>query len=53
LPVELTVPPLGVGHWGHQYDVSADGRRIYFMRRTDEQASQEITVVIGWHSLLK
>jgi serine/threonine protein kinase len=53
LPVELTVPALGVAHWGHNYDVSPDGRRIYFMRPTDEQASQEITVVIGWRSLLR
>ncbi len=53
LPVELSVPPLGVGHWGHQYDVSPDGRRIYFMRPSDGQASQEITVVVAWRSLLK
>ena len=53
LPVELPVPPLGFGHWGHNYDVSPDGRRVYFMRPGDERASQEITVVVGWRSLLK
>jgi len=52
LPAELAVPPIGFGHWGHQYDVSPDGRRIYFMRRNEDQAPQEISVVIGWRSLL-
>jgi eukaryotic-like serine/threonine-protein kinase len=32
LPVELNVPSIGFGHWGTQYDVSPDGRRIYFLR---------------------
>jgi hypothetical protein len=41
LPVELAVPPIGFGHWGHQYDVSPDGRRIYFMRRNEDQAPQD------------
>lgn len=53
LPVELAVPPIGFGHWGHQYDVSPDGRRIYFMRRDEDQAPQEITVLTGWRSLLR
>jgi hypothetical protein len=53
LPVELPVPPIGFGHWGPQYDVSPDGRRIHFMRRNEDQAPHEITVVIGWRSLLR
>jgi serine/threonine protein kinase/Tol biopolymer transport system component len=51
--VELPVPPIGSGHWGPQYDVSPDGRRIYFMRRNEDRPPQEITVVTGWRSLLK
>jgi Tol biopolymer transport system component len=51
-PVELPVPPVGFGHWGTQYDVSADGRRIYFMRRHEDQPPREINVITGWRSLL-
>jgi hypothetical protein len=32
LAVQLEVPPIGFGHWGAQYDVSPDGRRLYFLR---------------------
>jgi Tol biopolymer transport system component len=50
--IELTVPSVGFGHWGTQYDVSAGGR-IYFMRPHDEQPPREIHVITGWRSLLK
>jgi eukaryotic-like serine/threonine-protein kinase len=53
LPVQLAVPPIGFGHWGTQYDVSPDGRRVYFMHRNEDQPPREIHVVIGWRSLLK
>ena len=53
LPGELAVPPVGFGHFGTQYDVSPDGRRIYMMRRTEDLAPREINVVIGWRSLFK
>jgi Tol biopolymer transport system component len=52
-PVELPIPPIGYGHWGTQYDVSADGSRIYFMRPHENQPLREINVITGWRSLLK
>ena len=52
LPVVLPIPPIGFGHWGTQYDVSADGRRIYFMQRNRDAPPSSITVVLGWRSLL-
>jgi hypothetical protein len=52
VPVELKVPPIGSGHWGTQYDVSPDGRRVYFLDRTREPAPREIAVVMGWRTLL-
>jgi hypothetical protein len=36
MPTPLKVPPIGTGHWGSQYDVSADGRRIPFLDRRQE-----------------
>ena len=42
----------GRGHWGTPYDVSADGSRIYFLRRNDDPLPREIHVVIGWRELL-
>ena len=53
LPVVLPVPPIGFGHWGTQYDVSPDGRRIYFMQRNRDAPPSSVTVVLGWRSLLK
>lgn len=53
LPVELKIPPIGFGHWGTQYDVSPDGRRIYFLSQNKMDAPREFNVVIGWRSLLK
>lgn len=52
LPDRLAVPPIGVGHWGTQYDVSPDGNRIYFLRRNDDPPPREMQVVIGWRALL-
>jgi eukaryotic-like serine/threonine-protein kinase len=53
LPVVLPIPPIGFGHWGTQYDVSPDGRRIYFMQRNRDAPPSSVTVVLGWRSLLK
>jgi hypothetical protein len=50
--VELPVPSIGSGHWGTQYDVSQDGRVLYFIDRTAEAPPDEVTVVIGWRALL-
>jgi hypothetical protein len=52
-PAALDVPPIGFGHWGTQYDVSPDGRRVYFLRRDGDEGPREINVVIGWRALLK
>jgi eukaryotic-like serine/threonine-protein kinase len=49
----LSVPLIGSGHWGTQYDVSADGRYVYFIDRTPAPRPSEIAVVIGWRALLK
>lgn len=53
LPEKPNVPPIGLGHWGTQYDVSPDGRRIYLLRRNDDPAPREIHVVLGWRGLLR
>lgn len=51
-PARLNVPPIGRGHWGTPYDVSPDGRHIYFLRRNDDPPAHEIHVIIGWRALL-
>jgi len=51
--VRLNVPPIGTGHWGTQYDITRDGRRIYFLDRTIEPAPAEFGVVVGWRDLLR
>jgi Tol biopolymer transport system component len=52
VPVELKVPPIGRVAFGTQYDVSPDGRRVYFLDHTREPAPREIAVVLGWRALL-
>jgi zinc protease len=47
------VPPIGSGHFSTQYDVSPDGRRIYFFDRRREPAPTEVGIVLGWRALLK
>jgi Tol biopolymer transport system component len=49
----LSVPPIGTGHWGTQYDVSPDGQHVYFIDRTPAPRPSDIGVVIGWRALLK
>jgi len=51
-PEALKVPPIGVGHWGTQYDVSRDGTRIYALRENRDPAPREIRVVTNWQRLL-
>ena len=53
LPEALPVPLIGAGHWNTQYDVSPDGRRVYFIDRVNEQPSSVINVVLGWRALLR
>jgi eukaryotic-like serine/threonine-protein kinase len=51
--VQLDVPRIGSGHWGTQYDVSPDGRRIHFLDRQIDPPPSEISIVLGWRALLK
>ena len=48
----LSVPLIGSGHWGTQYDVSPDGQRVYFIDRTPAPRPSDIRVAIGWRALL-
>jgi Tol biopolymer transport system component len=50
LPTKLA-PRVGSGHWGTQYDVSPDAKRLYFMESTSEPAPTEIQVAINWAGL--
>ncbi len=53
--VAVKVLPVGSstdGHWGTHYDVSPDGRRVYFLDRQREPAPREIAVVLGWRAML-
>ena len=49
----LSVPLVGSGHWGTQYDVSPDGQHVYLIDRTPAPRPSDIRVVIGWRALLK
>jgi Tol biopolymer transport system component len=53
VPVALPVPLIAVGHWSTQYDVSPDGRRVFFMDRSSERPSPTIELVQGWRALLR
>jgi Tol biopolymer transport system component len=53
MPIVLSVPLIGAGHWGTQYDVSPDGSRVYFMDRANQPPSPAINVVLGWRALLR
>jgi hypothetical protein len=48
----LNVPPIGFGHFGTQYDVSPDGQRIYFLKRSDSAPAREVHMVMGWRASL-
>jgi Tol biopolymer transport system component len=51
--VLLKVPRIGSGHFGTQYDVSPDGRRIYFLDRKTDPPPPEFNVMLGWRGILK
>jgi Tol biopolymer transport system component len=53
LPAKLGVPPIGVGHWGTQYDVTRDGSRVYFLDRQHPEPATRIEVILGWTALLR
>jgi eukaryotic-like serine/threonine-protein kinase len=50
---KLNVPPLGERHSGTIYDVSLDGRRMYFPHQNDQKPPREFGVVMGWRALIK
>ena len=52
-PVVVSVPPIGTGHWSTQYDVSRDGRRVYYVDRAQPDPATRIEVVLGWTSLVR
>jgi Tol biopolymer transport system component len=52
VPAKLGVPPIGVGHWGTQYDVTRDGSRVYFLDREQPEPATRIEVILGWTALL-
>jgi eukaryotic-like serine/threonine-protein kinase len=51
--VKLPLPPLGVRHLDINYDISPDGRRIYFPYRGDPPKPREIGFVLDWATRLK
>jgi len=51
-PARVAVPPLGVMHYSTQYDISVDGRRIYFLDRQPRDPLRDISVIVGWRELI-
>ena len=51
-PQTMNVPLIGFGHWGTQYDVSADGNRVYSLRENTDQGPRDIQVMTGWRARL-
>jgi len=51
-PQNMNVPLIGFGHWGTQFDVSADGNRVYSLRENNDPAPHDIHVVTGWRARL-
>ena len=49
----LPVPGLGARHWGTIYEVTPDGRRLFFPHPGDEQPPREFRVVLDWMELLR
>jgi hypothetical protein len=53
VPRTLAVPRFADRHWSTVYDVSPDGRRVYFPYQGSDPSPHEIGVVFGWRALLK
>jgi Tol biopolymer transport system component len=53
LPQRTSLPQVGFGHWGTQYDISPDGKRIYFMEPSRDPPPREMQVAINWRSMLR
>jgi hypothetical protein len=43
---------IGSGHWGTQYDVSADGQRIYFIDHTPLPKPSTVNLLLSWQTLV-
>jgi WD40-like Beta Propeller Repeat len=52
-PTRVNILPIGAGHTATQYDLSPDGRRVYFLDRRPAEPPREIGIVLGWRGLLK
>jgi hypothetical protein len=49
----LSVPLIGSGHWGTQYDVSPDGQRVYYIDHTPLPKPTSMDLLLSWQALLK
>jgi hypothetical protein len=49
----VEVPRIGSGHYGTQYDLSPDARRVYFLDGALTERPREIGFVIGWRALVR
>ena len=49
----LAVPPLGTGHYSTQYDLSPDGRTLYFLDRRPGDPPRDVGIVLGWRALIE
>jgi hypothetical protein len=52
MPQTVSVPLIGFGHWGTQYDVSSHGNYVYSLRANADPGPKEIQVVTGWRARL-
>jgi Tol biopolymer transport system component len=50
---KLNVPPLGERHQNTIYDVSLDGRIVYFQHQAGLEPPRQFSVVLGWRALIK
>jgi eukaryotic-like serine/threonine-protein kinase len=48
----VPVSPIGTGHLGTQYDLSPDGRIVYFLDRQPDTTPREIGIAFGWRRLI-
>jgi hypothetical protein len=46
-------PRIGVGLYGTQYDLSPDGRTVFFLDRQPLDQPRDIGIVLGWRALIK
>jgi hypothetical protein len=48
VPYVMGVPPVGVGLWGRQYDVTRDGSRVCVLDREQAEPEARIDIILGW-----